>query len=74
MYYPCEFGERERIRFLDILNPKVAVISVGEHNKYGHPAESTLELLRNKDIKILRTDREGDIDIMSDGDGFGLGR
>lgn len=52
---------------LDILNPKLAAISVGKNNKYGHPAPFTLEILRNKDIKALRTDQTGDIEIISDG-------
>jgi competence protein ComEC len=51
---------------LDILNPKIAAISVGAKNKYGHPALSTLETLRSSDIKILRTDQVGDIEIISD--------
>lgn len=48
------------------LSPKVAVISVGK-NKYGHPNKRIHEILRNKDIKILRTDEVGDVEIVSDG-------
>ncbi|MBU1326819.1 MBL fold metallo-hydrolase [Patescibacteria group bacterium] len=47
-------------------NCPVAVISVGK-NSYGHPAPEILEMLRTKDIKILRTDEKGDIDLVSDG-------
>lgn len=52
--------------FLETLKPKLAVISVGK-NSYGHPAEETLRLLRQRDSKILRTDKEGDIEVVSDG-------
>lgn len=51
---------------LSRLRPKLSVISVGK-NRYGHPAKETLELLQGSDTKILRTDREGDIEIVSDG-------
>lgn len=44
------------------LNPKMAVISVGKNN-FGHPAEEIIKQLRNLDIKILRTDKDGEIKI-----------
>ena len=49
------------------LTPQLAVISVGAHNKYGHPAPSTLDLLNQYKISYLRTDQKGDIEIVSDG-------
>ncbi len=55
--------------FLDWLKPQLAVISVGK-NSYGHPAEETVRQLRQKDSKILRTDEEGDIELVSDGKGW----
>ena len=53
------------LRFTD---PEVAVISVGEKNRYGHPHKEVLELLSDQDIKILRTDVEGDVIVVSDGE------
>jgi len=47
--------------FLSISNPKIAVISVGKNNTYGHPAEEVLEMLKAQKVKIKRTDEEGDI-------------
>lgn len=47
--------------FLDAVNPKDAIISVGKNNPYGHPNEEVLQLLQSKNIKILRTDEKGDI-------------
>lgn len=47
--------------FLDKINPSVALISVGEHNMYGHPAKETLEKLEKRNINIYRTDQNGAI-------------
>jgi len=52
--------------WLGLISPQLAVISVGKNN-YGHPAEETLKILRELDIKVLRTDVEGDIEVVSDG-------
>ena len=51
--------------FLNKVNPKITVISVGKYNIYGHPTEETLEKLRN--TTIYRTDLDGTIQIISDG-------
>jgi competence protein ComEC len=53
-------------KFLEKVLPEVAVISVGE-NKYGHPNKETLKILEKYGIRVLRTDREGDIKVFSDG-------
>ncbi|MFA6369127.1 MAG: MBL fold metallo-hydrolase [Candidatus Shapirobacteria bacterium] len=50
---------------LEILKPKMAVISVGVKNKYGHPTKEVLDRLTKKGIEILRTDLEGDIIVNS---------
>ncbi|MBI5123224.1 hypothetical protein HZA75_05185 [Candidatus Roizmanbacteria bacterium] len=47
--------------FLDLADPKVVVISVGKNNSYGHPHQEVLDMLKAKNIKIRRTDEEGDI-------------
>jgi len=49
--------------FLEAVDPKTALISVGEKNSYGHPAKDTLEKLRIRNIKTCRTDEEGRIEI-----------
>ena len=48
-------------RFLELADPKVAVISAGKNNPYGHPHLETLDMFKAKNIKILRTDIQGDI-------------
>jgi len=53
---------------LDVTSPEVAVISVGKDNTYGHPHEETLKILRDEDIKILRTDEMGSVEVVTDGE------
>lgn len=47
--------------FLEKINPNDAIISVGKENRFGHPATETLERLKKRNIKILRTDESGDV-------------
>lgn len=54
--------------FIDEVSPKVAVISVGENNKYGHPSNDVIEKLIKKDIMVYRTDTDGAVGIIKDGD------
>jgi competence protein ComEC len=48
------------------LDPKLAVISVGR-NSYGHPSQEILRLLGEQGSKVMRTDKNGDIEIVTDG-------
>jgi competence protein ComEC len=52
---------------LDVLRPRLALISAGAGNEYGHPAPSTLERLDGRGIGILRTDTSGTVEVVSDG-------
>lgn len=45
--------------FLEHIKPKVAVISVGKDNRYGHPHHQVLEEMKQLETSILRTDMEG---------------
>ena len=45
--------------FIDEINPKYSIISVGKNNRYGHPNKEVLENL--KESKIYRTDEDGSI-------------
>ena len=47
------------VDFINRINPKYSIISVGKNNRYGHPNDSVLETL--KDSKIYRTDQDGSI-------------
>jgi len=55
---------------LDQTKPSLAIISVGADNKYGHPALLTITELTKRNIQIKRTDRDGTITIISDGEKF----
>ena len=45
--------------FINIINPKYSIISVGKNNRYGHPNKEVLNNLENS--KIYRTDQDGSI-------------
>ena len=47
--------------FLEAVSPQIALIGVGENNKFGHPDEITLERLNDIGCKIFRTDENGEI-------------
>jgi len=47
--------------------PKLAVISVGAGNPFGHPTDRTLEDLREHGVPTLRTDVQGEIEVDADG-------
>jgi competence protein ComEC len=47
-------------KFVSFVNPIEAIVSVGD-NKYGHPHKSVLDILKEANIKIRRTDIEGTI-------------
>jgi len=54
--------------FLKAVAPTYAVISVGKGNDYGHPHAQTLQRLQKAGVKIYRTDQEGTITAVSDGE------
>lgn len=54
--------------FLREVMPEYAVISCGKDNSYGHPTEEVLSRLRDADVKVYRTDLQGDIVAISDGE------
>jgi len=51
--------------FLEKVLPDIGVISCGKNNSYGHPHEEVLKSFEELGINILRTDRDGDIKIIS---------
>ena len=55
--------------FLAAVKPRLAVISVGEDNRYGHPNPELLERLTSAGVRTLRTDRDGAVRILMDGKG-----
>lgn len=55
--------------FLDLINPSVALIGVGQNNKFGHPNEDVIKRLEEKNIQIYRTDEMGEISVIIDKNG-----
>jgi competence protein ComEC len=56
--------------FLKYVKPEVAVISDGANNRYGHPSPEVLARLKAAGVKIYRTDLQGEITIISKGEGY----
>jgi competence protein ComEC len=53
--------------FLDAVHPRVALISVGAGNTYGHPSATTLSALGASGALVLRTDQLGSVVVRTDG-------
>ena len=53
--------------WLTELAPRAAVISVGAHNRYGHPSPEALERLRRHHADLWRTDQDGTVTAVTDG-------
>ena len=58
--------------FIKEVNPEVAVFSVGYNNPFKHPNKKVLTRYSNAGVKIYRTDRNGLIEIESDGRGYSV--
>ncbi len=56
--------------FLAVVNPQIAVISVGADNPFGHPSPEVIERLQQKlgSQSIYRTDEHGTIEFITDGE------
>lgn len=54
--------------FLDAVQPRVALVSVGASNSYGHPNGAVLASLVARGAQVLRTDRLGTVVVATDGD------
>lgn len=53
--------------FVSAVSPRIAVISAGARNSYGHPHKEVLDTLRVFDVEVLSTAREGTLLLKSDG-------
>lgn len=56
--------------YLSTLSPEVSIISVGAKNPYGHPSAEAINLLKKAGSKVYRTDKNGTIEVISDGEGW----
>jgi competence protein ComEC len=53
--------------FIAAVHPRYAIISVGRHNMFGHPAPSTTETLQRFGAHVYRTDENGAVSVTTDG-------
>ncbi|AJF65152.1 ComEC/Rec2 family competence protein [Streptomyces vietnamensis] len=53
-----------------VVRPRLALVSTGRDNPYGHPSARTLEALREGGARVLRTDRDGAIAVVGAGRGL----
>ena len=53
--------------FLRAVQPKVAVISCADGNRYGHPHAAALGALKQGGVELYRTDKHGDVTLTTDG-------
>ncbi len=54
-------------KFLEKVDPKIAIIMVGKNNNFNHPSLRLIKRLDKLNIKLFRTDQDGTIKIISDG-------
>lgn len=52
--------------FIKAVSPRIALIGVEKYNNFGHPNEEVIQRLKNYNIKIYRTDFNGEIDLKID--------
>ncbi|MEI6205694.1 MAG: DNA internalization-related competence protein ComEC/Rec2 [Desulfuromonadales bacterium] len=53
--------------FIGRVNPELALISAGATNRFGLPSSRTLDMLAGRRIPVYRTDRDGTIELVSNG-------
>ena len=58
--------------FIAAVHPKYAIISVGRHNMFGHPAPSTIEKLEVAQIGVYRTDEDSAVIVTTDGYAYSI--
>lgn len=54
--------------FLKVVKPRIGLIYSGENNRYGHPNDQVISSLKNMEVEILRTDLEGEVELVTDGE------
>jgi competence protein ComEC len=59
------------LELLDATDARVALVSAGAQNPYGHPNPALLARLSDAGVRILRTDQQGDVAVVVTADGLG---
>lgn len=63
-------SDSSSLEFLQKVKPQIAIISVGENNKFGHPSLRVIKRLEKLGAEVFRSDRNGDIKIIADGKNY----
>ena len=63
-------SDSSSLKFLQKVKPQIAIISVGENNKFGHPSLRVIRRLEKLGAKVFRSDQNGDIKIIADGKNY----
>src|SRR5699024_11179831 len=58
--------------FVNAVDPKTAIISVGENSQYNHPNESVINRFTKKDIDLYATSAHGTIIVTTDGKSYDI--
>lgn len=56
--------------FLEAVTPEFAIASCGKDNTYAHPAGEVIYKLSKMGVRLFRTDKDGDIELICDGEDF----
>ncbi|SCF45057.1 hypothetical protein GA0070564_11130 [Micromonospora mirobrigensis] len=60
--------------FLDAVRPAVALVQVGVGNMYGHPSPEILDRLARGGVRVLRTDTDGDLAVLTGRGGLAVAK
>lgn len=55
-------------KFIELVDPQIAIVSAGENNKYNHPNKEVVDKLEKRNVNILSTIDKGNILLLSDGE------
>ena len=61
-------SRNQSLAFAQWVHAKIATISVGKGNDYGHPAKQTIEMYQNSGSQVFRTDEHSDLAVVLQGD------
>lgn len=58
--------------FIDAVQPRLAVISVGERSRFGHPNPTVVNRYRERGVSLFHTGRDGTVTVETDGATLGI--
>ncbi len=64
--------EHQQEPLLDQLRPKIALVSAGVNNRFGHPHPDVLKRLQARDIQVYQTNVDGTVELSIGSDGINI--